>query len=314
MLADSWDVECSYRNHYRYGYTCSLSNLITNDFKIINGEEDQKVTGVEFKNSALATVPSQVFITFPELTHFDQEATGLELIESSSFIGGDQISWIDLDQNKLKEIGPLTFRETPLLTILEITENQIERVDPKAFAGNRKIEIISLGKNKIKTLHEDTFATLDNLDVIYLQLNLLEYIPEKLFRNTLKLRGIELENNRINAMSSETFSGLSIIEVVRLSGNPCIDQDFVSSKHLIKGALENCDANFKQAVTERIETEKPMELKVADHEVPNNDTKNNEDHQAIFLRIRHFTISILFICGIAVLGSVKFLEKGEQVH
>jgi hypothetical protein len=249
-----------------------------------------------------------VFITFPELTHFDQEATGLELIESSSFIGGDQIVWIDLDHNELREIGPLTFRETPLLTILEITENQIERVDPKAFAGNRKIEIISLGKNKIKTLHEDTFATLDDLNILYLQSNLLEYIPEKLLHNNLKVRGIHLEYNRINAMSSETFEWLSIVEVVGLTGNLCIDRKFVSSKHLIKEALKDCDANFRKAViervTERIETEKPMELKVTDLNVPDSYTRNKKDHQVIFLVL--LTISILVVGGIAVLGLLKF--------
>jgi hypothetical protein len=237
------DVDCDFDTNIEYGYTCVLKAIYDKNFTILNATPDQaeKVRSVDFPNSFVTEVPSQIFKLFGKLKHFKMENVGIQKIEQSSFDGALHVLRIDLDKNKIEGLEAELFVNVPRLDVLELSSNQIDYVEEAAFYRLRDLAVLSLSYNQIKEIQVDTFKDNRQLSLLYLQFNQLEFLPAEIFKHTPALKQLFLNNNKINALSSDTFKDLHHLNNIQLINNECTNS---RTSYLV--TLEKCDENYKK--------------------------------------------------------------------
>jgi hypothetical protein len=68
------------------------------------------ITFVEFSNSSIHSVPSELFTKFPNLQEFWAQSQKIQEIEPETFQHGRKLEWICLGYNELTSLHPDTFK------------------------------------------------------------------------------------------------------------------------------------------------------------------------------------------------------------
>ena len=150
---------------------------------------------------------------------------------------------LDLYGNKLTSLND-TFIALPNLTMLNVEHNKIRQIQPLAFNGTQKLNLLYLSNNNIAMLNATVFKGLKSLDKVYLANNNLTTIPD--FRYALNLTTLNVDNNKIKTMSfPKGFSSLKMLKSVTLSHNPVTSlstADFaaLSNSPITTVNLNNC--------------------------------------------------------------------------
>ena len=229
------------------------------DVVTITGEHkeemnDSDVRYIPFYESIVEVIPTEIFVTFPNVKNLHLANSRLVEIEQRSLKGAVNLEILNVKLNDITQIAAETFIEVPKLKKLYLNNNEIKVVHEHAFKNLTKLEILTLNVNHIKYLHKDIFEDLVSLKMFYIYANRIQELPEGLFRNNLMLEEIELYKNQIHTIFPGLFSHLKSSTNVDLRYNSCVNfRTDWSMTHFSKlnDAIKKClKANTVQTMAE----------------------------------------------------------------
>ncbi|XP_057337579.1 protein artichoke-like [Microplitis mediator] len=143
--------------------------------------------------------------------------TGLEEIESDSFIDLVNLRDLNLSHNKIIKIIKHTFNYLINLKTLYLDHNKLMTVPD--ICGLKNLESLTLTHNKIKTIGKSNFCGLSNLKKLNLSNNLLNEIEAESFSNLVALTELDLSGNRLEVLPDDWLSSKLSLQYLYLNNN-----------------------------------------------------------------------------------------------
>ncbi|XP_050314438.1 leucine-rich repeats and immunoglobulin-like domains protein 3 [Anthonomus grandis grandis] len=150
---------------------------------------------------------------------------------------------LNINNNKLTAIEPLTFKNLEDLQVLNLKNNEINTLNDGAFYGlknivklnldNNHVTVItkgwlyglnslnrlSLSHNWINQIHKDAWEFCSNLTMLNLSYNKLDFIREETFKSLNNLQKLVLSNNKIANIMDNSFVHLPKLKKLYLNYN-----------------------------------------------------------------------------------------------
>lgn len=174
----------------------------------------------------------------------DLEKLVLKSCKLSEFHGPvlDLLSYLDLSDNLIENIGPNTFSTMSSLEYLDLSTNTFTTLDTKVFMNNTKLSKLVLDNNSLETLPKfvgrERFQTYDfscnNCELSYLEDDVFENFPAIVelhlasndldvingtFQHLHALTLLDLSDNSISEIYMRAFRNNSALQILNLSGN-----------------------------------------------------------------------------------------------
>ena len=125
-----------------------------------------------------------------------------------------------LQDNRIRGLGSMAFRDTPQLRVLDLTNNSITSVSPSALLGLRVLQSLSLGHNAIRELDRRLLGSVRNLTLLDLSHNVIAGLPGAMADSMRQLRHLFLRHNRLQKLDRGHLEALESLEELQLRGNP----------------------------------------------------------------------------------------------
>lgn len=240
-----------------FGYTCLTSN-ITFDFSnpfyyiVIDGEHtdgrtNDDVTQFAVANSALSSIPANIFQVFPNLEAIEGFQSGITSITPPNFTFSRRLRGVFITFNNMPGLFASPFMtQGATITHVSLYANQIQAIGGTFFNGLANLRYLSLANNNLQAIAPQVMTPLVNLREFLASSNALETLHARLFERNVHLEVIGLEYNNINAVGPNIFNDLPNLDYVGLSGNRCIDGYFDLQRTPIDDvneALQECFVN-----------------------------------------------------------------------
>ncbi|KAG5281921.1 hypothetical protein AALO_G00050260 [Alosa alosa] len=127
---------------------------------------------------------------------------------------------LHLQDNRIRGLGSMAFRETPQLRVLDLTNNSITSVSPSALLGLRSLRQLSLAHNGVRELDRRLLGSVRNLTALDLSHNAIAGLPGALADSMRQLRHLSLQHNRLQKLDRSHLEALESLEGLQLRGNP----------------------------------------------------------------------------------------------
>jgi Leucine-rich repeat (LRR) protein len=167
------------------------------------------------------------------------------------FEGATTLTYVDMSFNRLRSIPENAFSSLTNLRHLILSSNPIEEnLPPSALRGLSNLLSLGMSRTITRVLNPGWFTDLTSLQELYFNNNLLREINSTVFAPVLPtLQFAYFGNNYINMIDQLLLMEDSTpnLEYLRLSGNLCVDEDFLNlgeSRWRIFEALMPCSNNF----------------------------------------------------------------------
>lgn len=223
---------------------------------------------LDLSSNNLTILDQNVFRDAAKLVHLDLSSNQLSAIDKA-FNGLTELSRLDLRQNLLTSITPLTFRGLTQLRYLRLDDNMITHIDQKAFADLDKLMYFVIKGNQIGYLEAFYFSSqfLSYVDlsecgltrvpkglpssVRYLQLrrNKMDVLPHDAFASCVDVTILVLDENDVTEIEDGAFERLDRLQQLWLNGNrlgyvprpipPSVQRLFLDSNQLHSLAEED---------------------------------------------------------------------------
>ena len=136
----------------------------------------------------------------------------------SVFVYTSQLQVLDLHDNSLNDLDPITFQGLHELTSLRLDNCRIKYLHVELFRNLSGLTILNLQKNLIKSVTPLHFKDLTSLRILILNDNQISGILSKdLFRFTPALYDVTLSNNVLSGVEIDAYLPFTILD---LYGNP----------------------------------------------------------------------------------------------
>lgn len=171
--------------------------------------------------SYLRSIPTSIFVTFPNLRNVILEAAGINHLNSNQFFYAAKLNSLVLNSNSIRRLNTAVFATVPNLAFLVLSDNIIDHIEDHAFYGLSNLEELHLERNKVRTLRRFTFAGAENLQSLDLQTNEIETIEDGAF-DLPRLTQLNLARNKIKFLPNDlcnAWSGAFALEVLDLDFN-----------------------------------------------------------------------------------------------
>eukprot|EP00058_Branchiostoma_floridae_P016569 XP_002602057.1 hypothetical protein BRAFLDRAFT_94441 [Branchiostoma floridae] len=128
-------------------------------------------------------------------------------------------TYLDLQENRIMNLGNRSLSQMPQLEELILTSNQISNIDSDAFTGTTKLRRLVLTNNELDRVPSDALQPLANLKELFLDDNSITALQADGFVGNANLTHLRLGYNRIGAIDNIAFTKLEKLEVLELQGN-----------------------------------------------------------------------------------------------
>lgn len=115
----------------------------------------------------------------------------------------------------LQNISREIFGNFHRLMKLDLSDNYIEYIPPMTFVNAKRMQVINIARNGLRDFSPDTFRFLDDLRIVDLSSNDLRSLPETTFTRC-RLEKINLSDNFFDKIPSHGFSNLATMDLVDL--------------------------------------------------------------------------------------------------
>lgn len=175
----------------------------------------ETITYIDISNSNLQLELGNIALATPNnLTFFLVNKNILWKLDGS-FIGFDNLTFLDLSWNYCESISQTALQNMPKLQHLNLSTNFLDYslekdIHGKTFQGQSKLENLDLTNNKIRKLPAGVFDSLINLQVLNLSQNILIELHVRLDHMN-KLRYLSLQSNMLETIPKpyrDTFDRL----------------------------------------------------------------------------------------------------------
>ncbi|KAG8194628.1 hypothetical protein JTE90_003105 [Oedothorax gibbosus] len=122
----------------------------------------------------------------------------------------EELSYLDLSQNSLKQLPANGFSDLGQLATLSIERSGVEFVDPMAFEGlNGTLRTLKLLNNKIEDFPTMAVRTLTQLTSLDIGFNRIKVVPADAFIGNPVLTLLAIEGNPLTTLSETSFTRLN---------------------------------------------------------------------------------------------------------
>ena len=135
------------------------------------------------------------------------------------FDGLDNLEWLKLESNELRELPDGVFDGLDNLERLVLNHNNLGALTVGVFDGLANLRELSLNGNNLGALTVGVFDGLDNLERLGLGGNSLTELTVGVFDGLANLRELSLNGNNLGALTVGVFDGLDNLERLGLGGN-----------------------------------------------------------------------------------------------
>ncbi|XP_056585731.1 leucine-rich repeat and transmembrane domain-containing protein 1 [Triplophysa dalaica] len=125
-----------------------------------------------------------------------------------------------LQNNRIRGLGSMFFRETPQLQVLDLANNSISTLSPSALLGLRGLKILSLANNSIREVDRRLLVSIRNLTLLDLSYNSIGGLPAAFADSFHHLTHLSLHHNRLTKLDRVHLEALENLKVLGLKGNP----------------------------------------------------------------------------------------------
>ncbi|XP_052418902.1 LOW QUALITY PROTEIN: leucine-rich repeat and transmembrane domain-containing protein 1 [Carassius gibelio] len=125
-----------------------------------------------------------------------------------------------LQNNRLRGLGSMSFRETPQLQILDLANNSITTLSPSALLGLRSLKVLSLANNSIREVDRRLLVSVRNLTILDLSFNTIGGLPAAFADSFHFLTHLSLHYNRLTKLDRIHLEALDNLKILQLKGNP----------------------------------------------------------------------------------------------
>lgn len=232
----------------------------------------ENLTLLDLRMSNLNGSISQLLVTNRRLDTLALGSNRFSMSEDS-FVGLQNLKYLGLERNAIKEIPKGTFASTPNLPRLNLLGNNFTELLADSFPDLGQLEYLNIGSNPIKNIHENAFRGLENLqilimvscgieelepgafepllnlDFIDLRSNRLMTLHRNVFGTAINLRSLNLSNNIINALDRTLIDDALSLERISFDGNLCADAlfaNFLTNRPQYLTMLSTCFSNYRQ--------------------------------------------------------------------
>lgn len=131
----------------------------------------------------------------------------------------NNISYLVLYQNNIKELMNSAFARFPILKLLSLRDNVLEILHEKCFQGLKRLIQLDLSNNLISDLPNGVFNELENLDLLNLNHNEINSLSQKVFSGLVSLKYLYLNYNNLAVLPEHVFSELENLKILYLQNN-----------------------------------------------------------------------------------------------
>lgn len=125
-----------------------------------------------------------------------------------------------LGSSGISEVQKSAFVGLKWLQELDLSNNSIVALDPMTFVDNKLLEMVNLSGNPIRTLVSFQFTPLPVLKQLDLHNCALNDVQPEAFSNLLFLETLNLRNNSLSTLPKDLFTWLRYLKDLDLHANP----------------------------------------------------------------------------------------------
>ncbi|XP_078106396.1 leucine-rich repeat transmembrane neuronal protein 4-like [Sander vitreus] len=169
-------------------------------------------------NSLLVLLPYQ-FAHLNQLIWLYLDHNSIRDIDALAFHGVRRLKELILSSNKITHLHNNTFSAIPNLRNLDLSYNQLQSLQPGHFYGLRKLQNLHLRSNGLKQIIIRTFLECRSLEFLDLGYNRLRSLTRTTFLGLFKLKELHLEHNQFSRINFFIFPRLTNLQALYLQWN-----------------------------------------------------------------------------------------------
>ncbi|XP_078027015.1 leucine-rich repeat transmembrane neuronal protein 4 isoform X2 [Epinephelus lanceolatus] len=169
-------------------------------------------------NSLLVLLPYQ-FAHLNQLIWLYLDHNSIKDIDALAFHGVRRLKELILSSNKITHLHNNTFSAIPNLRNLDLSYNQLQSLQPGHFYGLRKLQNLHLRSNGLRQIFIRTFLECRSLEFLDLGYNRLRSLTRTTFLGLFKLKELHLEHNQFSRINFFIFPRLTNLQALYLQWN-----------------------------------------------------------------------------------------------
>ncbi|XP_013420824.1 uncharacterized protein LOC106181094 [Lingula anatina] len=197
---------------------CNLNSLPVNVFANLNKLEVLDLSQNPSITSYLDALANQKSLKVLSLSNMGSSLTDIP----SAISGMEKMEELDLNNNRIRGVNHNHFAKMVQLRKLNLANNKITSLDPLSFQYCVQLEELEFSYNLIQEVNPIHFVAQVRLRKINLSYNRIHSLGPRLFQNCKNLKYVDFSNNLITKMDQNVFIGPSqSLRYVDLRNNKC---------------------------------------------------------------------------------------------
>lgn len=175
---------------------------------------------IRLRGNWLRTLPKELFSYSLNLQEIDLSINKfMEPLPEVLLRGLVRLEKFKVEECNISSIHESFFGFSPNLTHLQLQYNRLKELPENIFHNNILLKQIDLSFNFIETLHENLLFNQKNLEKLSLYHNNISLVPNEFFKNARNIKTLLLGQNKLQNITQAVFRDLPNVETVSLSKN-----------------------------------------------------------------------------------------------
>ncbi|KAG8454460.1 hypothetical protein GDO86_000906, partial [Hymenochirus boettgeri] len=155
---------------------------------------------IDLTNNFIKSVSPTLFLDTPALRSLVLKGNLLSKLWVSKVPILERLEWLDLSENNITTLNPLSFYSFHNLENIDLSYNQIQELPPSLLKAFPLLQRLNLEGNNLTSLPSSVFTGTPFLKHVYLGKNSLHFLPERLFLPIISLKTLDLSDNQLSRL------------------------------------------------------------------------------------------------------------------
>lgn len=235
---------------------------------------NKNLKSLSFKGCGFTAIGSKNFVGFEKVEELYLCRNSITLIDADAFKKNGYLKVLDLSENKIKIVPPLTFSPLMQFEKLILSSNPIQlNLNNKYFIKTNSLKYLIMESCNITDIYDQTFSEIKNIQSINLNDNHIKSVAVKAFIFNSNLLSLLMENNHLKLFP------VNILDTSKKLKELCVgENNFAKSKEF--------DEFFQQYTNRNLRTDNCkndisfIENDSGENEFINNGNNNKTDEKS----------------------------------